>query len=457
MARIDLIRSLYLKDIPIDQFNFDNLRAKPLLYYLDPYVIHELNGIATSIRLQGNPKKKYEKIEKLLNPYGFRRITSGTNRAVFKHLDDQDIILKVALDSVGIKDSPAEFHNQNFLKPFVTKCFEVSPCGTVGLFERVQPIMKKREFISVSSDVFALLNKIIGQYILEDIGSNYFMNYGLREGFGPVLLDFPYMYELDGRRLHCGNRNPITGEICNGLIDYDDGFNNIVCPKCGKIYLATELEKNTEDNNIIIENGPSTKGEIHKMKIEIVKQKYDENGQVISENKVSETKINPETDHILPKEEVERTFKVNIERKRRPNILYNQRSITPDKKPHKVRRPRVGVTIVRPENKDLQKEQHISNQEEPPVVEVPQKVEYNGNLNDIIREAQQRHRIKTNPGILEANVLKEDNYQQASISTGVEASGIIEPEEVDQKENSEPVDEPTEEKDATMDAILDEY
>ena len=39
------------------------------------------------------------------------------------------------------------------------------------------------------------------------------MNYGLREGFGPVLLDYPYVFELDGRKLICNVPEPLLGNV----------------------------------------------------------------------------------------------------------------------------------------------------------------------------------------------------------------------------------------------------
>ena len=69
------------------------------------------------------------------------------------------------------------------------------------------------------------------------------MNYGLREGFGPVLLDYPYVFELDGRKLICNVPEPFQPNgYCGGEIDYDIGYNNLICTKCGKRYLATELK-----------------------------------------------------------------------------------------------------------------------------------------------------------------------------------------------------------------------
>lgn len=113
--------------------------------------------------------------------------------------------------------------------------------------------MSKEEFISVSDDIFDILNlKILGKYILEDVGTNFFMNWGLRLGFGPVLLDFPYVFELDGSKLYCNKLDLTTGEKCNGLIDYDVGFNKLVCTKCGKVYFATELKKDISNKIISI-------------------------------------------------------------------------------------------------------------------------------------------------------------------------------------------------------------
>ena len=347
MARIDIIKALYKKQIPIDQFKFDNLRCRPLYSYIHPYAVFQLNKIATSIKYQSKPKKKYELINDIVKPYGFKRIAAGTNRVVYKHIEDQGIVLKVALDKVGLNDNPSEYYNQQFLKPFVTKCFEISPCGTVGLFERVQPITSKAEFISVSDDIFALLNKMIGKYILEDIGTKFFMNYGLREGFGPVLLDYPYMFELDGKKIHCNNPDPFTGLPCNGEIDYDDGFNNLICTKCGKVYLATELQKDMDRNNIIIESDPNEKGEIFNMKIELVERSYDSEGRVIKEETKSEIGNGvKETSSILSKDQYNEGMKVEIQATTKGKIYRND---TIKAKPKfKIEVPRVRAGIANP-------------------------------------------------------------------------------------------------------------
>lgn len=324
MAKLDTIKMLYKKQVPVNEFMFDQLTAYPLICYIHPSAIMELNKIAKSIKLQSKPKLKYKLIDDIVRPFGFKLLTSGTNRVVYKHLEDQRIVIKIAIDAVGLRDNPNEFHNQRLLKPFVTKCFEVSPCGTVGLFERVQPITSKYEFQSIAEDVFLLLTKLIGKYILEDIGSNFYLNYGLREGFGPVLLDFSYMYELDSRKLLCNNIDHKTGLCCGGEIDYDDGFNELRCTRCGKLYLATELQKDMDENNLVISSDPTLKG-VSTMKVALVKTTV-ENGHVVDEETISSNESDIiETSTIVSKKDFKRAgLEVSAKKVPRP-IPYNKR------------------------------------------------------------------------------------------------------------------------------------
>lgn len=254
MARADILSRLYSANISPLEFNFQALTAPPLLSLLSPYDIKRLNDIARDPRLSAKLNKKLDMIKAILEPRGFVKFHSGTNRVVYRFLEDQSFLIKVALDKTGLSDNPMEYKNQFLLAPFVTKVFEVSPCGTVGLFERVEPITSRLEFISVADDVFNLLNdNIIGKYVLEDIGTDYFMNFGIRKNVGPVLLDFPYCYELDGNKLYC-NKMDLSGlpVPCGGAIDYDAGFNNLVCTKCGAKVFARDLQKKIDNQNIIL-------------------------------------------------------------------------------------------------------------------------------------------------------------------------------------------------------------
>ena len=104
-------------------------------------------------------------------------------------------------------------------------------------------------------------------------------NWGYRSGFGPVLLDYPSMYVTDIRKRFC--KGISNGKLCGGTLDYDEGFNNIVCSECGRTYLASTLAKKDGDNiDILLDAVGYKKIEgVRKMKITIT----NESGNVIDQ------------------------------------------------------------------------------------------------------------------------------------------------------------------------------
>ena len=256
MAKADVLDILRARKMDPLEFHFESLWIPPMNYYLSQQDINELHSIATSSRLSSKIRQKYDMIDAIMTRRGFKRFSAGTNRVVYRFLDDSRFLAKIAVDKVGMQDNPLEYQNQFLLQPFVTKMFYVSPCGTVGFSERVLPVKNKAEFREIASDVFDILvHKILGMYVVEDVGTKYFMNWGIRMGFGPVLLDYPYVYKLDGDKLYCNWIRPETSQVCDGEIDYDEGFNHLVCSRCGKVYLATNLRDDSADNNLIIRKG----------------------------------------------------------------------------------------------------------------------------------------------------------------------------------------------------------
>ena len=147
--------------------------------------------------------------------------------------------------------------------------------------------------------------------MVEDVGTKFFMNWGIRPGYGPVLLDYPYIYKLDGAKLYCSKKDPITNIPCNGEIDYDVGFNYLVCTKCGKRYLATDLRDDSINNKIIIKGGNHMKIAIKKGETYFVKPTEIETREVMSPPKNSKKKaselvvsvFNPKTETTVSTEE----------------------------------------------------------------------------------------------------------------------------------------------------------
>ena len=204
MAKFDVLDILRAKKISPLEFNFDNLWIPPINVYLSPQDIENLRSIATSLRLSSKIDQKYKMIDDIMRYRGFKRFSAGTNRVVYSFLEDDRFLVKIAVDKVGMQDNPREYENQFLLKPYVTKMFYTSQCGTVGFVERVLPIKNRAEFKGIAPDVFdILMNKILGEYVMEDIGTKYFMNWGIRLGYGPVILDYPYLYKLDSKKIYC--------------------------------------------------------------------------------------------------------------------------------------------------------------------------------------------------------------------------------------------------------------
>lgn len=322
MANVDVLDILKVKNMSPLEFNFDSLCIPPMNCFLTQQDIDELRKIATSLRLSSKIDEKYRRIDNIMRARGFKRFAAGTNRVVYSFLEDDRFLVKIAVDRVGMKDNPMEYENQYFLKPYVTKMFYISPCGTVGFAERVLPIKNKEEFKEIASDVFDILtNKILGKYVVEDVGTKFFMNWGIRLGYGPVLLDYPYVYKLDGKKLFCSKQDLATGIMCNGEIDYDAGFNHLICTKCGKRYLATDLRDDTKVNKIIIKGGSQmkvsvTKGSEYLVKplgVEEVMEKPKKKPTKSSGLRVSIAKpAHKEDNHNEMRHEEKRQFKVSM-------------------------------------------------------------------------------------------------------------------------------------------------
>lgn len=261
-----ILNMMYRGTTTIDQFNWDMMTTVPIGYLISPQEINYIKDLILSPRYSGNNKFKMEKIDEIMHFRGFTRFAGGTNRLVYTHPSAPNAVFKVAIDSVGINDNPAEFRNQKFLKPYCCKVFECSPCGTIASFEKVDRITTFEEFYTIADDYYYIIvNVILGKYVMDDIGIDFFMNFGIRVGFGPVILDFPYLFELDGRKLECNNVLD-DGRICHGEIDYDGGFNKLICKKCGRHFKARDLAKPPEEGGVLLRQ----KGG-RRMKLEILR------------------------------------------------------------------------------------------------------------------------------------------------------------------------------------------
>ena len=260
---------------------FDSLKVNPLLSYFSQDDIALIYKIATSPAMHCDMKKKYRLLGELMEKRGFRLIGGGTNRRAYECIYDNRVVAKIATDHIGFVSNIREYKSQNVLKPFCNKIFEISPCGSIAIIEKVVPIKEIPEFQKYGGEIFDILfHKIrCNDIAMDDIGTRSMKNWGYRSGFGPVLLDYPSMYVTDIRKRFC--KGISNGKLCGGTLDYDEGFNNIVCSECGRTYLASTLAKKDGDNiDILLDAVGYKKIEgVRKMKITIT----NESGNVINQ------------------------------------------------------------------------------------------------------------------------------------------------------------------------------
>lgn len=308
MGKLNIFDLMYSKKMTQEEkaiFDFDRLFAPPLYSMLYESDLQALYNVATTKKYAARLDLKYKTLNNILAPRGFVPLHRGTNRVVYKFYENRHIVLKVGVDRAGTTDGYNELKNQDLLKPFVAKTFEVHPSG-VSLQERVVPLTSHKELALVADDYYNLMTKVfIGRYVMEDIGESYFMNWGIRLGFGLVLLDYPYLFELDSAKLKCMKRDKLfPNQLCLGEIDYDLGFNHLICTKCGAQYNARDLAKDVESQRIYLFKGD---GNMEPIKVKLVR-----NGVVVSNGNYESNYIQKPRKQKPFKKEANRTGDLNV-------------------------------------------------------------------------------------------------------------------------------------------------
>ena len=248
--RVDIANTALAKADLVSMY--DQMTSVPLYSLISHGDCLEISKIISSPEYIRNPKAKYQMINSIMMNRGFYMFHGGTNRNTYVHMYT-NIMLKVATDKIGIENNINEFHRQHMVKPYCYKIFEVSSCGVIALGERVTPILTQEQFMLHKENIFNILYFIIKakNILVDDIGTASPKNWGVREGFGPVLIDFPSMFIASADKLSCSSKLHNLNTPCNGVIGYDEGFNNIYCTKCGAKYIARSLSVATSIDNKI--------------------------------------------------------------------------------------------------------------------------------------------------------------------------------------------------------------
>lgn len=283
------------RNISINNFQFDQYKVNPLGSYIPWISIDEITNIVTDVGLSTKVSIRNKMIDTIMARYGFFLLFGGTNRRSYYNIYDDRILAKVATDKVGFQNNYDELVNQELLKPYCTKIFELSNNNTIQLAERVIPVTNTA--MINPENLFDLLYNIIleDELAISDIGLRSFKNYGIRRGFGLVLLDYPSLFVLSRMKMKC--KRVVNGVPCEGHYSYDIGFDNLVCSECGHKIFPKLLSTGTDRVNEVLTRAKAKK----KLVNEILKTFSDSERKdnIMKVRKVIE-KVNGETISVVP-------------------------------------------------------------------------------------------------------------------------------------------------------------
>jgi len=207
------------------------IRSRILEHFKKDLLI-DLYNVCKSIDISDN-NYKTDMMIAVLNKHelDYVELGPGTNRLAI--LID-NYVFKIALDKWGIQDNLNEFTMSDELQPYVIKVYETNE---LILACEYITVISKEEFIEQKENLQAILAILAESYLLGDVGTvprNY-LNWGYRDNGDLVILDFAYIYRINGDELLCS--------ACGQFVEYDTNFHDLKCPKCNKKYTFIDLRK----------------------------------------------------------------------------------------------------------------------------------------------------------------------------------------------------------------------
>lgn len=255
---------------------YDSWQSPPLARWFTPQDIKFIEDVAVSPTLTTHPIEKYHLLDEFMESRGFKTEIGGTNRRFYSSVEFPQFGAKISTSLEGFKNNKDEYNVQHVLKPYCTKVYDVTQSGAIALDE-VGIRVDKDSIIDYGDQIFDILDIVFRRrkIAMTDVGIATPKQWVIRRNFGPILCDFPSVVILDPKKCYCTRRVKRHGiEMpCNGLIDFDLGFNKMECTVCGQKYeIKSLMATNTSptNNNRTFVKGENRKGELSNMAIEII-------------------------------------------------------------------------------------------------------------------------------------------------------------------------------------------
>ena len=261
---------------------YDSWQSPPLARWFTPQDVKFIEDVAVSPTLTTHPIEKYHLLDEFMASRGFKTEIGGTNRRFYSSVEFPQFGAKISTSLEGFKNNKDEFNVQHVLKPYCTKVYDVTQSGAIALDE-VGIRVDKDSIVDYGDQIFDILDIVFRRrkIAMTDVGIATPKQWVIRRNFGPILCDFPSVVILDPKKCYCTKRIKRHGiEMpCNGLIDFDLGFNKMECTVCGQKYeIKSLMATNTtaiNNNTTYVKGGSNRKGELSNMSIEIIFEKDD--------------------------------------------------------------------------------------------------------------------------------------------------------------------------------------
>lgn len=256
---------------------YDSWQSPPLTRWFTPQDVKFIEDVAISPTLTTHPIEKYQLLDEFMASRGFKTEIGGTNRRFYSSIEFPQFGAKISTSFEGFKNNKDEFNVQHVLKPYCTKVYDVTQSGAIALDE-VGIRVDKDSIVDYGDQIFDILDIVFRRrkIAMTDVGIATPKQWVIRKNFGPILCDFPSVVILDPKKCYCTRRIKRHGiEMpCNGLIDFDLGFNKMECTVCGQKYEIKSLMATNAStinrNTTYVKGGSNRKGELSNMSIEII-------------------------------------------------------------------------------------------------------------------------------------------------------------------------------------------
>lgn len=201
--------------------------------YFSQEVVERLNELCDSYEITDNNLRADAMMDILLD-YGFYEEGCGTNRLCVS-LPDSNIpylVFKIALDNRGVIDNNVETYLNEELGDDVPKVYFNT--GLISVQQKIH-IFDSDEFLEHFEEVMEIINRLTGDYIINDIGPKSFYNWGLDEERNKVVIaDYAYLSRVEDAALsECPK--------CGGRLSYTKDFTHFQCDDCDAILELREV------------------------------------------------------------------------------------------------------------------------------------------------------------------------------------------------------------------------